>query len=86
MNCLDCGGEGSSLIAAGGSDPVLRVWDPRKPGKHIKHYVLYSSVGNTFKLAHMFSFEQEQQLLFSSSLHTQAGSPPANGIQVPGFI
>ncbi|KAK3140126.1 hypothetical protein QOZ80_5AG0396340 [Eleusine coracana subsp. coracana] len=32
LNCLDCGGEGSSLIAAGGSDPVLRVWDPRKPG------------------------------------------------------
>uniref|UniRef100_A0A0E0EE36 Ribosome biogenesis protein WDR12 homolog n=1 Tax=Oryza meridionalis TaxID=40149 RepID=A0A0E0EE36_9ORYZ len=32
LNCLDCGGESSSLIAAGGSDPVLRVWDPRKPG------------------------------------------------------
>ncbi|OEL34721.1 Ribosome biogenesis protein WDR12-like protein [Dichanthelium oligosanthes] len=32
LNCLDCGGEGSSLIAAGGSDPILRVWDPRKPG------------------------------------------------------
>ena len=32
VNCLDVGGEGSSLIAAGGSDPVLRIWDPRKPG------------------------------------------------------
>uniref|UniRef100_J3MMP5 Ribosome biogenesis protein WDR12 homolog n=1 Tax=Oryza brachyantha TaxID=4533 RepID=J3MMP5_ORYBR len=32
LNCFHCGGESSSLIAAGGSDPVLRVWDPRKPG------------------------------------------------------
>ncbi|PIA61940.1 hypothetical protein AQUCO_00200139v1 [Aquilegia coerulea] len=24
--------EGSSLIAAGGSDSILRIWDPRKPG------------------------------------------------------
>ncbi|XP_051117621.1 ribosome biogenesis protein WDR12 homolog isoform X2 [Andrographis paniculata] len=32
MNCLDIGGESSALIAAGGSDPVLRIWDPRKPG------------------------------------------------------
>ncbi|XP_057447710.1 ribosome biogenesis protein WDR12 homolog isoform X2 [Lotus japonicus] len=32
LNCLDVGGEGSALIAAGGSDPVIRVWDPRKPG------------------------------------------------------
>ncbi|KAF6149333.1 hypothetical protein GIB67_016871 [Kingdonia uniflora] len=32
LNCLDVGGEGSALIAAGGSDPVLRIWDPRKPG------------------------------------------------------
>lgn len=31
-NCLDVGGEGSALVAAGGSDPILRVWDPRKPG------------------------------------------------------
>ncbi|KAJ7971063.1 Ribosome biogenesis protein WDR12-like [Quillaja saponaria] len=29
LNCLDVGGEGSALIAAGGSDPVLRIWDPR---------------------------------------------------------
>jgi hypothetical protein len=35
LNCLDCGGEGASLIAVGGSDPVLRVWDPRKPGKYV---------------------------------------------------
>ncbi|GFZ19243.1 transducin/WD40 repeat-like superfamily protein [Actinidia rufa] len=32
INCLDVGGEGSSLIAAGGSDPIIRIWDPRKPG------------------------------------------------------
>lgn len=32
LNCLDIGGEASALIAAGGSDPVLRIWDPRKPG------------------------------------------------------
>lgn len=31
LNCLDVGGEGSALIAAGGSDPILRIWDPRKP-------------------------------------------------------
>lgn len=30
-NCLDVGGDGSALIVAGGSDPVLRIWDPRKP-------------------------------------------------------
>ncbi|KAL8463590.1 hypothetical protein ACS0TY_034301 [Phlomoides rotata] len=29
--CLDIGGESSAIIAAGGSDPVLRMWDPRKP-------------------------------------------------------
>lgn len=32
INCLDVGGESSALIAAGASDPVLRIWDPRKPG------------------------------------------------------
>ncbi|TYH52203.1 hypothetical protein ES332_D09G011100v1 [Gossypium tomentosum] len=32
LNCIDIGGEGLALIAAGGSDPVLRIWDPRKPG------------------------------------------------------
>ncbi|PIM98613.1 Microtubule binding protein YTM1 (contains WD40 repeats) [Handroanthus impetiginosus] len=32
INCLDIGGESSALIAAGGSDPILRIWDPRKPG------------------------------------------------------
>ncbi|CAH9145400.1 unnamed protein product [Cuscuta epithymum] len=31
FNCLDVGGESSSLIAAGCSDPILRIWDPRKP-------------------------------------------------------
>ncbi|KAK3012286.1 hypothetical protein RJ639_012956, partial [Escallonia herrerae] len=32
INCIDIGGESSALIAAGGSDPILRIWDPRKPG------------------------------------------------------
>ncbi|XVF60674.1 hypothetical protein PTKIN_Ptkin08bG0067100 [Pterospermum kingtungense] len=32
LNCIDVGGEGLALIAAGGSDPILRIWDPRKPG------------------------------------------------------
>lgn len=32
LNSIDIGGESSALIAAGGSDPVLRIWDPRKPG------------------------------------------------------
>jgi ribosome biogenesis protein YTM1 len=32
LGCVDVGGEGSALIAAGGSDPILRIWDPRKPG------------------------------------------------------
>ncbi|CAN7005564.1 unnamed protein product [Brassica rapa subsp. trilocularis] len=32
LNTVDVGGEGSALVAAGGSDPILRVWDPRKPG------------------------------------------------------
>ncbi|WZY74934.1 ribosome biogenesis protein WDR12 homolog [Brassica napus] len=32
LNTVDVGGEGSALVAGGGSDPVLRVWDPRKPG------------------------------------------------------
>ncbi|KAJ4912100.1 Transducin/WD40 repeat-like superfamily protein [Raphanus sativus] len=32
LNTVGVGGEGSALVAAGGSDPVLRVWDPRKPG------------------------------------------------------
>ncbi|XP_057807935.1 ribosome biogenesis protein WDR12 homolog isoform X1 [Salvia miltiorrhiza] len=32
INSLSIGGESCALIAAGSSDPVLRVWDPRKPG------------------------------------------------------
>ncbi|CAI9102279.1 OLC1v1000520C1 [Oldenlandia corymbosa var. corymbosa] len=32
FNCLDVGGDGSCPLAAGGSDPILRVWDPTKPG------------------------------------------------------
>ncbi|PPS07078.1 hypothetical protein GOBAR_AA13581 [Gossypium barbadense] len=32
LNCIDIGGEGLALTAAGGSDLVLRIWNPRKPG------------------------------------------------------
>ncbi|KAI3854688.1 hypothetical protein MKW92_042591 [Papaver armeniacum] len=32
LNDLDVGGDSSALIAADGSDPVLRIWDPRKSG------------------------------------------------------
>ncbi|KAI3934453.1 hypothetical protein MKW92_036244 [Papaver armeniacum] len=32
LNDLDVGGDNSALIAAGGSDLVLRIWDPRKSG------------------------------------------------------
>lgn len=32
LHCLSIGGEGSALIAAGGADSVLRIWDPRMPG------------------------------------------------------
>ncbi|EPS57478.1 hypothetical protein M569_17339, partial [Genlisea aurea] len=32
LNCVDVGGEGGALVAAGGSDNVLQIWDPRKPG------------------------------------------------------
>lgn len=32
LHCLSIGGEGSALIAAGGADSVLRIWDPRIPG------------------------------------------------------
>lgn len=32
LHCLSVGGENSALVAAGGADPVLRIWDPRMPG------------------------------------------------------
>ncbi|GAB4831734.1 WD repeat-containing protein 12 [Ancistrocladus abbreviatus] len=32
LNCVDVGGESSALVAAGASDTILRIWDPRKPG------------------------------------------------------
>ncbi|CAM6030064.1 unnamed protein product [Sphagnum balticum] len=32
LHCLSVGGVGSSLLAGGGADPVLRIWDPRIPG------------------------------------------------------
>lgn len=32
LNYLDVGGESSVLIAVGGSDTALRIWDPCKPG------------------------------------------------------
>ncbi|KAL9152390.1 hypothetical protein ABFS82_11G119000 [Erythranthe guttata] len=45
INCLDIGGESSALIAAGGSDPVLRIWDPRRPGtlSPIYHFSSHNS-------------------------------------------
>ncbi|KAM7268709.1 hypothetical protein ACFE04_010875 [Oxalis oulophora] len=45
LNCIDVGGEGSSLIAAGGSDHILRIWDPRIPGSTSPVY-LFSSHGS----------------------------------------
>lgn len=33
LHCLSVGGEGSALLATGGADNVLRVWDPRIVGK-----------------------------------------------------
>ncbi|KDP35624.1 hypothetical protein JCGZ_09062 [Jatropha curcas] len=38
LNCVHIGGEGSALIAAGGSDAILRIWDPRKPGSSAPIY------------------------------------------------
>lgn len=32
LHCLSVGGEGNSLLAAGGTDRILRIWDPRIPG------------------------------------------------------
>ncbi|KAG0584770.1 hypothetical protein KC19_3G232900 [Ceratodon purpureus] len=32
LHCLSVGGEGNALLAAGGADHVLRIWDPRLPG------------------------------------------------------
>ncbi|KAG6553301.1 hypothetical protein Mapa_005035 [Marchantia paleacea] len=32
LHCLSVGGEGSALLATGGADNVLRVWDPRIVG------------------------------------------------------
>ncbi|KMZ65037.1 Ribosome biogenesis protein Ytm1 [Zostera marina] len=31
LRCIDVGGESSALVAAGGADSIIRVWDPRKP-------------------------------------------------------
>ena len=32
LHYIDVEGESSALIAAGGSDTTLRIWDPHKPG------------------------------------------------------
>ncbi|CAM8923201.1 unnamed protein product [Rhodiola kirilowii] len=40
--CVDVGGEKNALVAAGSSDPVLRIWDPRKPGTSAPIYTLSS--------------------------------------------
>ena len=48
LNTVDVGGEGSALVAGGGSDPVLRVWDPRKPGEKsiIRTYTRFINSNN----------------------------------------
>lgn len=35
LHCLSVGSEGKALLAAGGADNSLRVWDPRIQGNHI---------------------------------------------------
>uniref|UniRef100_A0A7N0T8E5 Ribosome biogenesis protein WDR12 homolog n=1 Tax=Kalanchoe fedtschenkoi TaxID=63787 RepID=A0A7N0T8E5_KALFE len=42
LNCIDVGGESHALIAAGGSDPILKIWDPRKPGTSAPIYTFSS--------------------------------------------
>ncbi|KAL6526494.1 hypothetical protein OROGR_015584 [Orobanche gracilis] len=38
ISCIDIGGESSALIAAGGCDSVIRIWDPRKPASRPPTY------------------------------------------------
>lgn len=35
LNYIDVGGESSALVCAGGSDGMLRIWDPRRPGSSV---------------------------------------------------
>ncbi|KAH7425077.1 hypothetical protein KP509_11G038700 [Ceratopteris richardii] len=42
LHCLSVGGENMSLFAAGGADPVLRIWDPRMPGTNTPIFQLSS--------------------------------------------
>ncbi|CAM6107149.1 unnamed protein product [Calypogeia fissa] len=43
--CLSIGGEGSALIATGGADRVLRIWDPRMVGVAVPVLQLTSHQG-----------------------------------------
>ncbi|KAG9439427.1 hypothetical protein H6P81_019592 [Aristolochia fimbriata] len=56
LNCIDIGGESSALIAAGGSDPILRIWDPRKPGT----------------LAPVFQFSSHSSWITACKWHSQS--------------
>ncbi|XP_010939153.1 ribosome biogenesis protein WDR12 homolog [Elaeis guineensis] len=56
LNCLDVGGESSALVVAGGSDPVLRIWDPRKPGT----------------LAPVFQFSSHSSWITACKWHTRS--------------
>ena len=35
LHCMTVGSEGNTLLAAGGTDNSLRVWDPRIQGNRI---------------------------------------------------
>ncbi|MCO5608005.1 hypothetical protein L7F22_062208 [Adiantum nelumboides] len=42
LHCLSVGGDNMALFAAGGADPVLRIWDPRMPGTNTPIFQLAS--------------------------------------------
>lgn len=42
LHCLSVGGDNMALFAAGGADPVLRIWDPRMPGTYTPIFQLSS--------------------------------------------
>ncbi|WZZ38383.1 hypothetical protein YC2023_034642 [Brassica napus] len=64
LNTVDVGGEGSALVAAGGSDPILRVWDPRKPGEWIHK--------NTRTSAPVFQFASHSSWISACKWHTSS--------------
>ncbi|KAI5059413.1 hypothetical protein GOP47_0025732 [Adiantum capillus-veneris] len=42
LHCLSVGGDNMALFAAGGADPILRIWDPRMPGTNTPIFQLSS--------------------------------------------